>query len=123
LKNALIIVDDLIPQSQNLAAGANEIGYHFINTNYGRDYQAEIVEDLVLAKANDACANCGNKLSTQGAIVLKANDDFYFENILLTLAETYHDEKGLTFPKSAAPFDVYLMHVPGKTINTKEKAE
>ncbi|MBI3152952.1 MAG: proline--tRNA ligase, partial [Chloroflexi bacterium] len=25
--------------------------------------------------------------------------------------------------KSAAPFDVYLMHVPGKTINTLEKAE
>ncbi|MBL8091987.1 MAG: hypothetical protein JNJ43_16750, partial [Anaerolineales bacterium] len=81
LKDALIVVDDLIPQSQNLAAGANEVGYHFINTNYGRDYQAEIVADLVLAKADDACANCGNKLSTQNAIALKINNEFHFENI------------------------------------------
>src|SRR5690606_11404587 len=36
---------------------------------------------------------------------------------------TYRDENGLTFPKSITPFDVYLMHVPGKTINTKERAE
>ncbi len=123
LKDALIVVDDLIPQSSNLAAGANKFGYHFINTNYGRDYQAEIVTDLVLAKADDACVNCGNKLSTQNAIALKTNNEFHFENILLALAESYHDEKGLTFPKSFSPFDVYLMHVPGKTINTKERAE
>lgn len=123
LKNALIIVDDLIPQLQNLAAGANEVGHHYINTNYGRDYQAEIVADLVLAKADDACATCGNKLLTQNAIVLKTNNELYFENILLALAETYRDENGLTFPKSITPFDVYLMHVPGKTINTKERAE
>jgi prolyl-tRNA synthetase len=42
---------------------------------------------------------------------------------LLALAETYHDEKGLTFPKSAAPFEVYLMNVPGKEIDTCAKAE
>ncbi|MBL8097537.1 MAG: hypothetical protein JNK81_00035 [Anaerolineales bacterium] len=123
LKDALIIVDDLIPQSQNLAAGANEVGYHFINTNYGRDYQAEIVADLVLAKADDACANCGNKFSTQNAIALKINNEFHFENILLALAESYHDDKGLAFPKSFSPFDVYLMHIAGKIIDTKEKAE
>ncbi|MBX3035545.1 MAG: hypothetical protein KF758_01415 [Anaerolineales bacterium] len=123
LKDTLIVVDDLIPQSQNLAAGANEVGYHFINTNYGRDYQAEIVADLVLAKADDACANCGNKLSTQNAIALKINNEFHFENILLALAESYHDDKGLAFPKSFSPFDIYLMHISGKAINTKEKAE
>jgi len=38
LKEALIVVDDLIPQSSNLVAGANEAGYHFKNTNYRRDY-------------------------------------------------------------------------------------
>ena len=48
---------------------------------------------------------------------------FHFENILLALAETYHDEKGLTLPKSAAPFEVYLMHIPGKETDTRAKAE
>ncbi|MGZ9234139.1 MAG: His/Gly/Thr/Pro-type tRNA ligase C-terminal domain-containing protein, partial [Anaerolineales bacterium] len=38
-------------------------------------------------------------------------------------AETYHDSKGLTLPHPAAPFDVYLMHVPGKELDTRAKAE
>ncbi len=123
LKNALIIVDDLIAQSQNLVAGANDAGYHFKHTNYPRDYSAELVADVTEAKAGDACVHCGNPLSESTAISLSANSEFHFGNILLALAETHHDEKGLTFPKSAAPFDVYLMHIPGKTINTLEKAE
>src|SRR4030095_15236459 len=30
--------------------------------------------------------------------------------------------KGLTLPHRAAPFDVYLMHIPGKEMDTREKA-
>jgi prolyl-tRNA synthetase len=44
--DALIVVDDLIPQSPNLVAGANAAGYHLKNVNHGRDYSAEIVADL-----------------------------------------------------------------------------
>jgi prolyl-tRNA synthetase len=123
LTNALIVVDELIPRSHNLVAGANEAGYHLKNTNYPRDYSAEIVADVTQAKVGDLCVNCGNPLSTLPAISLASDSGFQFDNILLALAETYHDEKGLALPKSAAPFDVYLMHVPGKTINTLEKAE
>jgi len=122
LKESLIVVDDLIPQSQNLVAGANEAGYHFLNSNYGRDYSAEIVADLTQVKEGDACVDCGNPLSVLSAIEL--TDDFV--NILLALAETHHDDKGLTFPHPAAPFDVYLMHVPGRdahSADTRAKAE
>ncbi len=123
LTNALIIVDELIPKSKNLVAGANEAGYHFKNTNYLRDYSAEIVADVTQAKAGDPCMNCGNPLSVLSSLSVAAPSGFLFEKILLALAETHHDDKGLSLPKSAAPFDVYLMHVPGKTINTAEKAE
>jgi len=123
LKDALIVVDDLIPRSQNLVAGANEIDYHFKNTNYGRDYSAEIVADLVQARAGDACFNCGNPLSIVPVISLSTHNEYNFENILLALAETHHDDKGLTFPHPAAPFDVYLMHLPGKEMDTRAKAE
>lgn len=123
LKNALIIVDDLIPQSHNLAAGANDAGYHFKHTNYPRDYSAEIVADLAQAKAGDLCIHCSNPLSALYAINLAVRSELYFENILLALAETHHDDKGLALPISIAPFDVYLMHLPGRTINTLEKAE
>jgi len=123
LKDALIVVDDLIPQSQNLVAGANETGYHLRNTNYGRDYSAEIVADLVQAKAGDACFNCGNPISVLAVISLSTRNEYYFENILLALAETDHDDKGLTFPHPAAPLDIYLMHLPGKEMDTRAKAE
>lgn len=123
LKDALIVVDDLIPHSPNLVAGANEAGYHLINTNCGHDYQPDIVTDLALAGAGQACAMCGSLLEEVNAILLKDKSGFRFENILLALAESHHDDRGLTFPKSAAPFDVYLMHVPGKTMDTRAEAE
>ena len=99
LKDALIVVDDLIPQSANLVAGANESGYHLKNTNYGRDYTAEIVADVVVASAGDPCPNCGNKLGFVGCDFARRKNDFQFENILIALAEIHHDDKGLTFPK------------------------
>lgn len=123
LKDALIVVDDLIPQSYNLVAGANETGYHLKNTNFGRDYSAEIIADLIQAKAGDACSNCGNPLSVLSSIILATRKEYRFENILLALAETHHDDKGLTLPHPAAPFDVYLMHVPGKEMDTRANAE
>lgn len=123
LKDALIMVDDLIPHSQNLVAGANETGFHLLNTNYGRDYSAEIVEDLIQAKAGDACTSCGNPLSVLPVIVLTTRKNYNFENILLALAETHHDSKGLTLPHPAAPFDVHLMQVPGRELDTRARAE
>jgi prolyl-tRNA synthetase len=123
LKNALIVVDDLIPPSPNLVAGANETDYHFLNTNSGRDYTVEITTDLVLAKAGDHCYHCGNEVSVRSSLDLFTYPDFNFENILLALAETHHDDKGLTMPKSAAPFDIHLLHIRGKELDTRAKAE
>ena len=123
LQNTLIVVDDLIPESPNLAAGANEEGYHLVNTNYGRDYSAEIIADLTEAGTGAACRQCGNPLSLVTAVSLAARGEFHFGNILLALAETQHDDKGLTFPHSAAPFDVYLMHITGRELDTRAKAE
>jgi prolyl-tRNA synthetase len=123
LKNSLIVVDDLIPASANLVAGANEPGYHLKNTNYGRDYQAEITADVVIATAGDACPNCGAGLFTDQAELLADETSLYFENILDALAEVHHDDKGLALPASAAPFDVYLMQLPGKEMDTQAKAE
>jgi prolyl-tRNA synthetase len=123
LTEALIVVDDLIPASQNLVAGANEAGYHLKNTNYGRDYSADIVEDLVQVKAGNPCITCGNPLSILPAISLATRKNYDFENILRSLAETHHDSKGLTLPHLAAPFDVYLMQIPGKEMDSHARAE
>jgi prolyl-tRNA synthetase len=123
LKEALIVVDDLLPHSQNLVAGANETGYHLKNTNYRRDYSAEIVEDLVQANAGDPCPYCTNPLTALSTISLATRNIYDLQNILLALAESHHDAKGLTLPYFVAPFDVYLMHIPGKEMDTRARAE
>ncbi len=123
LRDALIVVDDLIPHSANLAAGANQVGYHLVNTNYGRDYTAVHILDLGLASSGDACPNCHQPLDLQRAIPLAEAGESHFPAILSALAEVHHDDKGLAFPAAAAPFDVYLMQVPGKTLDTTAEAE
>lgn len=122
LKDALIIVDDLIPLSPNLVAGANESGYHLKNVTYGRDYSAEIVADLIQAQEGNPCINCGGPLSTLAADLLASEGAHLFDRVLHALAESYHEDKGLALPSAAAPFSVYLMHVPGKTMDTKSAA-
>ncbi len=127
LKNALIVVDDLIPASPNLVAGANEDGYHLLNVNYGRDYTAEIVADLVEADAGEACPNCDGKLELFKADLIAEADDgklnLHPVETLQALAETHHDENGLTFPATAAPFDIYLIVIPGKELDTISVAD
>jgi prolyl-tRNA synthetase len=123
LENTLIVVDDLITQSVNLVAGANEAGYHLKNTNYGRDYKAKVTADLVMANAGNACINCGTELIENQAEILKDDSGFWLEDILDAMAEVHHDDKGLTLPVSGAPFDVYLMQLPGKQVDTQGKAE
>ena len=122
LKDTLIVVDELIPHMENLVAGANEAGYHFKNTNYGRDYSAEIVQDLVQAREGDPCPLCTTPLVILPAISLATRKTYDVQNLLLALAETHHDTRGLTLPHPAASFDVYLMHVPGKEIDTGARA-
>jgi prolyl-tRNA synthetase len=81
------------------------------------------VDDLVQVQAGDACKNCGAPISILSAINLTTRKEYDFGNILLALAETHHDGKGLTLPHPTAPFAVYLMHVPGKELDTRLKAE
>ncbi|MDK1117459.1 MAG: YbaK/EbsC family protein [Anaerolineae bacterium] len=122
LIDVFIIVDDLITDSPNLVAGANEFGYHLKNVNYGRDYTADIAADLVQAAVGSACLFCGNSLSTTSADLLDSKEGYHFDKILHALAETHHDENGLTIPHPATPFGVYLMQITGKESDTKTVA-
>ncbi|MEZ4726541.1 MAG: YbaK/EbsC family protein [Caldilineaceae bacterium] len=48
-EKVLLLVDDLVVQSPNLVAGANRKDWHYRHVNYGRDYTADLVTDLVAA--------------------------------------------------------------------------
>ena len=43
--------------------------------------------------------------------------------LLQALAETHHDENGLTFPAAASSFDIYLIVIPGKELDTFSVAD
>ncbi|OGO17786.1 MAG: proline--tRNA ligase [Chloroflexi bacterium RBG_16_48_8] len=143
IEDVFAIVDDLIPLSPNLVAGANEEGYHFKNVNYDRDFVAEGIADLVLARSGDPCPVCtqamisergievGNifKLGTRysqamGATFLDQDGEpnpvvmgsygIGLGRLLACIAEQHHDEDGLIWPVSIAPYHVYLIGLPGE---------
>jgi prolyl-tRNA synthetase len=142
VRDALIVVDDLIPVSPNLVAGANEAGYHYLNVNYGRDYQAEIVADIVDAKDGYACLRCGGPLRTargvevgnifklgtrysdslgctfldrdgQSKPVIMGSYGIGVGRLLACVAEECRDERGLIWPVTVAPYQVHLVLLAG----------
>lgn len=152
LKDVFVIVDELIPQSTNLVAGANEAGFHLLNVNYGRDYTAAIVADITAATEGSACPNCGQrmrltrgvevgnifKLGTrytdalgctyldengQAKSVVMGSYGIGVGRLLACVAEEHHDERGLIWPTSITPYPVHLVVLPGKTIDTFSIAE
>jgi len=138
VEGALVIVDDAIPDSPNLVAGANERGFHLLNTNYGRDFGADLVADIASAQDGSACPECGDpmraergvevgnifKLGTRyseafGASFLDQNGEskpvvmgsygIGAGRLLACIAEEHHDEDGLVWPVSVAPYHVHLL--------------
>ncbi len=142
IEDALVVVDDLIPDSPNLVAGANEDGYHLRNVNSGRDYEADIIADIVLAEEGYPCPTCGNlmrasrgvevgnifKLGTRYSedmeasfldkdgkkqYVIMGSYGIGSGRLLASVAEEYHDDDGLILPISIAPYAVHLIALKG----------
>lgn len=148
-RKVLIVVDEVLPAAFNLVSGANEAGYHYKNVNYGRDFTAHVVADIALARPGDLCYHCGTGLEAVPAAPL-ANMHFRAANgdaptftdtsgekvpvhvgffrvdigrLFAALAETHHDERGLTLPPAVAPFDVHLVALAGKSAEAQAAAE
>ncbi len=138
----LLVVDDLIPSCFNLVAGANRIDYHVANVNYGRDYEADLVTDIAAAGDGCPCPSCGAALRADQGIEVgnifklgdkysKAMDAGYLDRenvsrpivmgcygigidrLMASIVERHHDEKGICWPASVAPFDVILVDLSG----------
>lgn len=54
-EKVLVIADDLVARTNNLVVGANEEGYHLLNACHGRDFEADIVGDIIAAFDGAAC--------------------------------------------------------------------
>ncbi len=136
VRGALVVVDDLIPRSPNLVAGANREGYHLTGVNYGRDFQADLVADIAAAEEGDPCPQCGTPLQAEAAWVITASQSLETAAVYLTpegktaplgvavawvdgeaavaaLATAHSQPDGLAWPPTLAPYAVHLIALRG----------
>lgn len=138
--DAYVIVDQSIAESPNLVAGANKVGWHLMNVNLGRDFQADQVADIAAAAEGHRCPVCGEpmiarraievgnifKLGTRysealGATYLDAEGESHpivmgsygigVGRGAATVVEQRYDDKGILWPISIAPFQVSLLSI------------
>lgn len=137
LHDCTIVVDSELLGQKNLCAGACKEDYHLKNVNYGRDYEGDIVADIKVLAEGDPCPVCGApvkyargievgqvfKLGTKyseamGAMYKDENMQdkpivmgCYGIGVTRTLAavvEQNHDENGIIWPMSVAPYHVMI---------------
>lgn len=136
----VLVVADVSARTPNLVAGANKPGFHLRNVNLGRDYEPDHVAELALVAAGMACPTCGAPLTELrgievgnifplgthyseplGARYLDEQDQEHtiimgsygigVGRLLAALAEHTHDERGLNWPISVAPFELQLVQL------------
>ncbi len=151
LKDVYVVADESA-RAPNLVAGANREGYHLLNVNLGRDYEPDLVADIVQVRegmpspvdgaplTESRGIEVGNIFPLQneysgplGATYLDANDEEHeivmgsygigIGRNLAAIAEHYHDDAGLIWPASVAPFDVHLVQIgtDDESVNVAEQ--
>ncbi|MGI9952021.1 proline--tRNA ligase [Moorellaceae bacterium AZ2] len=141
-----------IPYLVNAVTGANAKDYHYTHVNPGRDFVPLRVADLRQAGAGEPCPQCGSlleqargievgqifKLGTKYSLALGAvyRDEkgeerpivmgCYGIGISRTMAaavEQHHDEHGIIWPVSLAPYQVVLIPAAARDATQMEEAE
>lgn len=142
LSGMKIVADPTATESPNLVAGANEEGFHYLNTNHGRDWKADLVANIALARAGDLCATCGTALEVRrgmemghvfklGTVYSDSIGVQYLdeagerhpcvmgcygigvERMLAAVIEANHDENGIIWPAAVAPYDAHVVVLNG----------
>ena len=139
IKVDILLVDEEVANMYNFIAGANETGYHIENVNYGRDFEGT-VGDFRNVTEGEKCPCCGApitiargtevghifKLGTKYSAAMNANfidEDgkekpfvmgCYGIGVTRTMAsiiEQHHDENGIIWPLSVAPYHISVIPV------------
>ena len=151
VKGVTVVVDDSVASTTNLVAGANKPGYHLKNMNYPRDFRADLVTDISLARNGSTCVHCGGTLKERRGIEVgnifklgtkysetmnatylsqKGRPELLFMGcygiglgrLLASIVEANHDEDGIIWPPAVAPYQIHLMHI-GKGDEVREQTE
>ena len=151
LKVDLLLVDEEVKNMYNMIVGANETGYHLKNVNYGREFEGA-VGDFRNVEDGGKCPLCGGKVSiargTEVGHIFKLgtkyseamNATFIDENgkntpfvmgcygigvtrTMASIIEQHHDENGIVWPLSVAPYHVSVIPVNIKDEEQMKVAE
>lgn len=138
-----IIADCEVAEMSNQLVGANKHGYHLKNVNIGRDYQPDIIYDIRMVEAGETCPHCDGrlqsargievgqvfKLRTKYSAAMGANfvDEAGTEHpfvmgcygigvgrTMAAVIEQGHDEQGIVWPMSIAPYHCVIVPVNDK---------
>ena len=133
-----LVVDDLVTQSANLVAGANRQDWHVRNVNCGRDYDPDLVTDIVSAEDGFSCQFCDGELYLQRGVevgntfklgtkyseslgayyqdeqgeshpIVMASYGIGVGRLIACIIEKFNDEFGIKWPLSVAPYQVNLV--------------
>ena len=144
-----VIADDALREGQYVV-GANRDDVHLRGVQAGRDFAARFA-DLREVRAGDACTRCGGHLSLQAAIEVghifkletrfsrPLNATFVDEDgaerplimgsygigpgrVMAAAVEQSHDEDGIVWPPSLAPYGVHIVALPGVEQQADEAA-
>ncbi len=137
IANMRVVADISATTSPNLVAGANKPGVHLRHVNHERDWRADVVADIALAREGDPCSRCDARLGEHraiemghifqlgtkysevlGALFLDAEGQqrpavmgsygIGVERLLAGVIEANHDERGILWPRELAPYDVHI---------------
>ncbi len=152
LKGVKVIADDSVTSGTNFVAGGNKPDTHLRNVNYPRDFKADTVVDIASARAGDKCLKCGGELASTHGIevghIFKLEttysskfDASYIDEkgeshpivmgcygmglsrLMAAAVEQNHDDKGIIWPVSIAPYPVYLCPLYREDSKVAEVAE
>ncbi|WP_143463144.1 proline--tRNA ligase [Levilactobacillus enshiensis] len=135
-----ILADQYVGDMANVAVGADEDGFHYINANAGRDFRVDAYADLRDVQPGDLSPDGSGvlkftkgieighifKLGTRYSDAMNATvlDEggrqkpvimgcygIGVSRLLSAIAEQQADENGLVWPRNIAPFDIHLVPV------------
>ena len=135
-----VIADDALREGQ-FVAGANRTGYHLRGVQAGRDFEPRFA-NIREVREGDTCPICGGALRFQTAIevghifkletyyTVPLDATFLDEDgqekplvmgsygigpgrTMAAVVEQHHDEHGIKWPRSVAPYDVHVVALPG----------
>ena len=151
IKAYYLFIDQEVVDQSNLVVGANKTGFHIKNANFGRDFEG-VVGDFRSVQHGDKCSNCGGELEIMRGVEVghifklgtkysEAMDCTYVdkdgkshpiqmgcygigvERTAAAIIEQHHDENGIKWPLSVAPYHVIVVPVNMKKEEQVENAE